>query len=422
MTTHYDPMPMIVHGAALVSFVWTCIIVSVQGIGIYKILRNNSAPHAKSFSPTLKEDDVPHITVIRPIKGVEAGLYECLASTFYLAYPKSKLTIYLCVDSTRDPAYPVPRKFISAFPDFNAKVLVEEPDPVSHGDGGHVDKLGPNTKIRNISRAYRELFGFLPDGAQTKPYKFVHQLPLVIYLETPKTAAEEDAINTVGIAPCVVGKSNMFRKCHLERLTDPAQNPLLSPANAARRRGVDYFSSYICENRLIGDLIFKSNISGYKKHGLVHGEVAIQPISGMTVAAYIARRVRWLRVRKWTILTVTLVEPGVESLIGCLHLAFAFTTLPWFRSFFGIPPTWKAFGAIWFSAIAIWMAVGRLLSAKLHKLQSVDVDENTPAFALGSTRTGGIKKSHLNLVCRLVRQGVSGIPHLDLACASGSRG
>ncbi|KAK4663930.1 Ceramide glucosyltransferase [Podospora pseudopauciseta] len=211
-------MPMIVHSAALVSFVWTCIIVFVQGIGIYKILRNNSAPYAKPFSPTLKEDDVPHITVIRPIKGVEAGLYECLVSTFHLAYPKSKLIIYLCVDSTRDPAYPVPRKFISAFPDFDAKVLVQEPDPVSHGDGGHVDKLGPNPKIRNISRAYREvkgdiiwiadcnvwlgansagrmvdkLFGFLPDGAQTKPYKFVHQLPLVIYLETPRTAAEEE--------------------------------------------------------------------------------------------------------------------------------------------------------------------------------------------------------------------------------------
>lgn len=217
-------MPMIVHGAALVSFVWTCIIVSVQGIGNLQSVRlgrphhrtasgvcsqsplcvfsprNNSAPHAKPFSPTLKEDDVPHITVIRPIKGVEAGLYECLVSTFHLAYHKSKLTIYLCVDSTRDPAYPVPRKFISAFPDFDAKVLVEEPDPVSHGDGGYVDKLGPNPKIRNISHAYREvkgdiiwiadckvwlgansagrmvdkLFGFLPDGAQTKPYKFVH--------------------------------------------------------------------------------------------------------------------------------------------------------------------------------------------------------------------------------------------------------
>ncbi|KAK4669959.1 Ceramide glucosyltransferase [Podospora pseudopauciseta] len=455
MPAHNDQMPMIVQGAALVSFVWTCIIVSVQGIGICKILRNNSAPHPKPFSPTLEKDEVPHITVIRPVKGAEAGLYECLASTFQLAYPKSKLTIYLCVDSTRDPAYPVLQKVVAAYSDFDAKVFVEEQDPVLHGDGGHIDKLGPNPKIRNISRAYREakgdiiwiadcnvwlgansagrmvdkLDGFLPDGTRTKPYKFVHQLPLVIDLETPKTATEEEqallsgpintsapkslldyggrleemfmatthakfysAINTVGIAPCVVGKSNMFRKSHLERLTDPARNPLIPPADAARGRGVDYFSSYICEDHLIGDLIFKSKIPGFKNHGLVHGEVAIQPMSGMTVAAYIARRVRWLRVRKWTVLTATLVEPGVESLIGCLHMAFAFTTLPWFRSFFGIPPTWKAFGTIWISAVTVWMVVDRLLSAKLHKLQSVDVDENTPAFALGSTRTGGIKK------------------------------
>ncbi|KAK4185167.1 family 21 putative glycosyltransferase [Podospora australis] len=458
MYNENGPMSIIVQGAALVCFTWSCIIVTVQTIGIFKLFRNHSAPLPKPVSPTLLKD-IPHITIIRPVKGVEAGLYECLASTFRLAYPKSKLTIFLCVDSTTDPAYPILRKLVEDFPEFDAQVLVEEQDPVLHGHGGHINNLGPNPKIRNISRAYREarpdsaiwivdcnvwvspysagrmvdkLYGFQANGARTTPYKFVHQLPLVVDIEAPRTSEQQtllptgaraelshaqsprgildyggrleemfmatthakfySAINTVGIAPCIVGKSNMFRKAHLETLTDPAQNPILSAADSSRGRGIDFFSSYICEDHLIGDLIWRSKIDGYKNHGLVFGEVAIQPVSGMPVAAYIARRVRWLRVRKWTVLTATLVEPGVESLVASLHLAFAMTTLPWVYGPLGIPPTWHAMGAIWFSAVTTWMVVDRWVSGKLHKLQSVEVDEHTPYFAVGSIRRGGIKR------------------------------
>jgi ceramide glucosyltransferase len=355
------------------------------------------------------------------------------------------LTIYLCVASTADTAHPVLQQVVADFPGFDAKVLVEEDDPLLHGTAGDVNNLGPNPKIRNISRAYREskgdiiwivdcnvwvgtgsagrmvdkLCGFGPNGVRTTPYKFVHQLPLVVDIAR-RTPAEErqhsstsiwsyggrleemfmstshakfySAINAVGLAPCIVGKSNMFRKSHLERLTDPAQNPILSSSDSLRGRGLDFFSSYICEDHLIGDLIWRSHIPGFKNHGLVFGEVAIQPMSGMSVAAYIARRVRWLRVRKWTVLLATLVEPGVESLFCCLHLSFALTTLPWFHKNLAVPQTWAAMGFIWVSAVTTWMLADRWLSSKLHKLQSVEADENTPFFARGSCRRGGIQQ------------------------------
>lgn len=407
------------------------------------------------MSPSLSHDEVPHITVIRPVKGLEAGLYECLVSTFRVAYPKAKLTIYLCVASTNDPAYPVLRQVVADFPGFDAKVLVEEDDPLLHGADGHVNNLGPNPKIRNMSRGYREakgdviwivdcnvwlgtssagrmvdkLYGFRPNGTKTTPYKFVHQLPLVVDIDPPRAAEEQmlllgDAnrplahtsiwdhgggrleemfmatthakfycgINTAGLAPCIVGKSNMFRKSHLDRFTDPSQNPVLSASDASRGRGLDFFSSYICEDHLIGDLIWRSKLPGFKNHGLVYGEVAIQPMSGTSVAAYIGRRVRWLRVRKWTVLLATLVEPGVESLVCCLHASFALTTLPWFHEWFGISQSWRTMGTIWVSGVFAWMLIDWCLTGKLHKFQSVEADENTPSFALGSCRPGGIKK------------------------------
>lgn len=414
-----------------------------------------------------------HITILRPVKGVEVGLYDCLASTFRLAYPKAKLTIYLCVASTSDPAYPVLQRVIEDFPGFDAKILVEEDDPLLHGAEGHVNNLGPNPKIRNLSRGYREakgdiiwivdcnvwigtgsagrmvdkLCGFGPNGTRTTPYKFVHQLPLVVDIETPQTPEEQSllssnttqphdapkqgiwshggrleemfmstthakfysAINTVSLAPCIVGKSNMFRKSHLDLLTNPLHNPLLPASSSSRGTGLDFFSSYICEDHLIGDLIWRSAIPDpdpdastktkskprlkFRNHGLVFGEPAVQPMSGMSVPSYIARRARWLRVRKWTVLAATLVEPGVESLVCCAHLAFALTTLPWFHnSALHVPPTWNAMLAIWLGGIAAWTVVDRVLFNKLHKLQSVEADEHTPSFALGTSRRGGAKQ------------------------------
>ena len=365
------------------------------------------------------------------------------------------MTIFFCVATAQDPVYPILKQLVSDFPQFDATVLVEETDPLLHGSSGHIDNLGPNPKIRNISRAYREakgdviwildcnvwvgkgaagrlvdkLFGFQPNGSRTTPYKLVHQLPLVVDIEStnteeaqsllsrgpdhhtsPKTglmgrggrleqmfmstghAKFYSAINTVGVAPCLVGKSNMFRKSHLERFTDPDQNPIISASEASRGRGIDFFSSYICEDHLIGDLIWRSKAPGYLNHGLVVGDVAIQPMSGMSIAAYIARRVRWLRVRKWTVPAATLVEPGVESFLCSLHFSFAMTTLPWVHEHIGIPPTYKAMGALWLFAVTIWMLLDRWATTMLYELRSVEVDENTPSFARGTARKGGAKK------------------------------
>jgi ceramide glucosyltransferase len=110
----------------------------------------------------------------------------------------------------------------------------------------------------------------------------------------------------------------------------------------------------------------------------------------MSVSAYVARRVRWLRVRKWTVLAATLVEPGIEPFLCSLHLAFAVTTLSWFHETVGIPQTWRAMAGVWVSVVTLWMLLDRWFTNKLRRLESVEVDEHTPSFARGSRRRGGI--------------------------------
>lgn len=381
---------------------------------------------------------------------MEPQLYECIASTFRQDYPVEKVQIRLCVDDYSDPAYPVLQKLVADFPQFDAKVMVESETASTE----YMKSLGPNPKIRNISRSYREasgeviwmidcnvwaasgvlgrmidkLMGYTKGDRAARPYKFTHQLPILVdYVDynssqtgesqslVPGASAEIQpsdssllerirshgggrldemfmatthakfygAINSVGVAPCVVGKSNMFRKAHLDQATDPSQNPII-PKHLNRPTGVDYFSHNICEDHSIGELIWNTKIPGYGNHGILWGDLVVQPMAGMSVAAYAARRVRWLRARKYTVLAATLVEPGVESLLCGVYFSFAVTTLPWFENNLGVPQTWSAMGIIWLIFVTSWMLADWTFFCRLHSARTFDTDNSdTPFFAKG---------------------------------------
>jgi ceramide glucosyltransferase len=382
------------------------------------------------------------------VKGLDPGLYDCLASTFRQTYPRERLTVHFCIDSLDDPAIPVLQRLLADFPLADARIFIEVEDPALQANNGNA--LGPNPKIRSMSRAYREAKGdiiwiidcnvwvakgvcgrmvdlLLGKGNGTRPQKLVHQIPLVVdtdILSSPEThhllnANRSDvqlaststratetrnihnkstyatkggrleemfmstahakfytAINTVLIAPCLVGKSNMFRRSHLNALTND--------------KGIDYFSHNICEDHLIGDLLWKNPVPvtllgdtkrQWGNHALVFGDLAVQPMAHMGVGEYVARRVRWLRVRKYTVPAATLVEPTTESFFCSTMLSYGLTTLPAIHSKLGIPQTWTAFAIIWLLSVGIWATVDWTLYRRLHSAVSIEIDEDTPNFA-----------------------------------------
>ncbi len=408
------------------------------------------------------ESAIPHVTAIRPCKGLEPYLYECLEATLQQDYPRSKLTVSFCVSSKRDLAYPTIQRVLAEHPNHDAKVFIEEDDPRIHSA-----KLGPNPKIRNMSRAYREAKGdivwiidcnvWVNPGAcarmvdklcgyrqspnrSNRPYKLVHHLPISVdvpssaintsatthpngrlydastapviseSLPSPPTSTNafggrlEElflssshakmyvAINSVAIAPCIVGKSTMFRRSHLNSLTSHTSAPA----------GIDFFSHNICEDHLIGDLLWRSSLPNpstglkYRNHGLVLGDLAIQPVASMSVSNYIARRVRWLRVRKFTVPAATLVEPGTESMLCSAMGAWGITTSEYTREWAvrvaasvlgGDAEKWRGWWALivwWVGSMVIWGFVDWTNYLLLHSGATIEESRegvDVPAFA-----------------------------------------
>ncbi|KAH8423582.1 putative ceramide glucosyltransferase [Aspergillus melleus] len=455
--------------AGWICLIWYTTVVAVCILGYYQIWRYFLQRPRPSGSAS--DTDAPHVTAIRPVKGLEPNLYECLSSTFRQDYPRGRLTVYFCVSSRDDPAYPTLQKLMTDFPHADARVYIEDEDPLLQPDNESAYSLGPNPKIRNMSRAYREAKGdivwiidcnvWVSEGvcgrmvdrlcglgahSGKKKYKFVHHLPVAVDVtgddhgqderatlldtsadgEQSEAVSEEvpagtlamgggrleelflssahakmyTAINTVLIAPCIVGKSNMFRRSHLNYLTAP------SPKDPHRRNpGIDYFSDNICEDHLIGDLLWKKRVREEKeqgerfgKHGMVFGDLAFQPVAHMSVQAYVARRVRWLRVRKFTVLLATWVEPGTESLLCSLYGAWGVTTslAQWLleKGYHHAThlTTWTAFFACFCLSLVAWILVDWTLYIKLHSARTVELDENTPAFAR-PPRSGTTRRS-----------------------------
>ena len=421
-------------------------------------------------SPTLPRESIPHVTVIRPVKGLEPALYECLAATFRQSYPSTKLTIYFCISSKSDPALNILERLVQNFPSFDAKIFIEEEDPNLALKDGKEHNLGPNPKIRNMSRAYREakgdiiwivdcnvwigpstaglmvdlLCGFSPNYTKPRPkYKFVHQLPLVTDITSPSMSTSfttsllthtgsllEElflstshakfyvAISTVAIAPCTVGKSNMFRRSHLDELTPSSDTTRRDP-------GIDYFSSNICEDHLIGDLLWKTPVpdtvrsdtavledlsereipsnqdeamkisreNKWRNHAMLSNPPCIQPLQSMPLISYIKRRTRWLRVRKFTVPAATLVEPGTESMLCSLYGAFGLTTYLPCNTILGIPRTWTAFWIIWIISMLLWVTVdyqvaGLLMHCASSPSQNLDGGNDRERIPFGNMTSG----------------------------------
>ncbi|GBE77758.1 Ceramide glucosyltransferase [Sparassis crispa] len=281
---------------------------------------------------------VPGVSILRPLKGLDTNLYENLESTFTQEYPNYEL--FLCIEDEHDQALSVVRDLIAKYPSVNAHLVIG------------AEAVGVNPKVNNLMPSYHQAahdilwvidsnvmvapgtlarsvdaLDSVPAHSTRRRIGLVHHVPFAWATEYGVGSRIEEAflntnhakmyiaINTVAIDSCVVGKSNLYRRSDLERV-----DGTLKPASTRSGvKGFPAFGRFLAEDNMIASAL-------WHELGLRHElscDVAQNAVGRMSLADYVWRRVRWVRVRKRMVLAATLLEPLTESVLLGVIVALA---------------------------------------------------------------------------------------------------
>ncbi|KAM0753749.1 hypothetical protein T439DRAFT_162764 [Meredithblackwellia eburnea MCA 4105] len=350
-------MGLLVTILAALGLIWFAVMwfLSLLGFSIARSKFGKPAPKPSAILATPR-DQLPGVTVLRPLRGLDCNLYENLESTFNQDYPGPVEIIFSVADEA-DPAIPIVNDLLQKYPAADARLLIGE------------EIVGVNPKINNLIRAYRAAkFDILwvidsnvlsslstlsnsvsifatPTKPGQRPIGLVHHLPFAIYPDSSLGSRVEQAflctthakmylaINFVAIASCVCGKSCLYRKTDLERaamhrMTGDGLAKNKGKALAEGEGGLAAFGKYLGEDNMIGEALWEDL---GMRHALTT-DLAGNTVGSMSIFTFVGRRVRWIRVRKYMVIASTIIEPLTESLlcglVGCLSLSHFFSLSP----------------------------------------------------------------------------------------------
>ncbi|AOW01472.1 YALI0B09669p [Yarrowia lipolytica CLIB122] len=361
-----------------ICLVWYCLIIFLSTVGITLVYKRNTVADAPR-SPSMTNP--PGVSILRPLKGIDPEMETCLMAAFEQDYPLFE--IIFAVEMADDPAIPIVEQLIARYPNVDARLLV---------GSAH---YGPNPKVNNLVKAYQRakydivwvldanvwvtrsaMARSVDKFIENRTVELVHHLPVCVAIDDGVGAELDEmfmltahskfytAINWAALAPCVMGKSNMYRRSSLNKaaksfnpstfnpftqwaamsaakVVQPAVggNPeslAISPPTAESQTisssavhsttphsrsnspthdteentGLQQFAKYIAEDNMIAEALW-----GEGGRTAMTSDSVVQPLAKVTLAGYVQRRVRWLRVRKFMVLAATLLEPTTESIL-----------------------------------------------------------------------------------------------------------
>jgi ceramide glucosyltransferase len=266
--------------------------------------------------PAIKRDDeLPPVSILKPLKGVEPGMEANLHSFFHLDYPNYELLFSIA--DVSDPARPLVTKLIARHPEVPARLII-----------GDVD-LGPNPKINNLFHSYREATHdllLISDSTVRVSPQYLRKVVNHLGPEVGAVTAVVAGIDGGGLGghleavflnsfyarwmhvatsigcPFIVGKSMLFRRSTAERFG-----------------GLANLGRYIAEDYMAGKAIQKLGL----KIELMNEPIR-QHIGTYAFRAFWSRHIRWGRIRKSQAPIAFLVEPLLGAMVSGALGAWAF--------------------------------------------------------------------------------------------------
>lgn len=290
---------------------------------------------------------LPSVSILKPLKGMDPSLEKNLRSFFQLDYPKFELLF--CVAEESDPAVAVARSLLQEFPHVSARISIGSCE------------VGVNPKVNNLIRSY-EASSYdcvlISDSNTRVPPDFlrsiISQFGDDVALESSIVAGEQaegisgrldasfmdtfcakgTALASVFNIPCVTGKSMLFRRSILEKIG-----------------GLRALSNEIAEDYVAGQLLHKL---GYKV--IVSCTPITQIVGKMSFKSFWDRHLRWGRIRKVYAPVIFFLEPLSLSTVSGVFGGIAGKNL------FGWNPI-----LVFFSHMLAWCILDLFLLKKMQK-------------------------------------------------------
>lgn len=266
----------------------------------------------------LQPTDLQPVSILKPLKGIDEGLYENLESFFQIRYPKYELLF--SVTEENEPAIPLIQKLMEKYPEVDAS-LVCAPQAV-----------GFNPKIANLMSVYDrtkyDLVLISDSNIRVRPRYLLDLIPdlkgstgiitAIVAGVSPRGVGgwlEASYLNTfftrwmvvtkkIGF-PSVIGKSMLFKKSTMQRFG-----------------GLKTLGHYIAEDYMAGHAIQKLDL----KVELMRSPID-QYIGLYSFDKFWGRHLRWGRIRKSIAPLAFLIEPLFFSSVSGLIGAFALDSL-----------------------------------------------------------------------------------------------
>jgi len=233
----------------------------------------------------------PHVSILKPLRGLDDGLEENLRSFFTLDYPRYE--IVFAAGDEADPALEVAHRVSAEYPWIPCRVVA---DPAT---------VGVNPKVNNLAnaalRARHEVLLISDSNVRAAPD---HLRALVAHLEAPGVGLVSSTFRATGEGgvggllervqlntfvmggvcamrrmthmPCVVGKSMMLRRADLERIG-----------------GFAFLGGFLAEDQVCGE-----EVRALGRIVEVSGKPVDTLLGKKSVREFASRHLRWARIRR----------------------------------------------------------------------------------------------------------------------------
>ncbi|CAH1796489.1 unnamed protein product, partial [Owenia fusiformis] len=312
--------------------------------------------------PSLLLTELPGVSIIKPLMGVDPLLEENLESHFLINYPKYELL--LCVQDEQDPVLELIQKLKARYPKVDTTLFIGGEDgiinPMVHNMAPGYNHASYDLIWISTSRikASTEILLDMVGKIQPAKVAMVHQMPFTTDQKGIAATVEKIyfgcniarnylALNVFNV-PCVTGMSYLVKKAALDEIN-----------------GLSYYGKYLAEDFFIAKFLHEK---GYILR--VAAVPAQQNVASCTVVGYKDRMVRWLRLRlnmMWFVSGV--LEPMSEALILGTYGAWAI------HHFFGYNPY-----IVFLIHTSVWIILDYI---NLRMIENGPLPFNKLQFALG---------------------------------------